>query len=204
MQRGYNEIVLYRNEGNAWLLAADLPKAILAYRHGLALESADWHLQDCLEFARSRVVYHQPENLGRPPVASAWWLIMHAVYFPGLVGLTLSAAALGSFALMSWWGFGGRRMVYIVTTLFGFAAVFGGGTACRAWEYRQAQATPAVVVTHDGVMLRSGNGSSYPVKFDAALNRGVEAQLLFTRGDWLQIELMTGEAGWVPRQAVVQ
>jgi hypothetical protein len=34
-------------------------------------------------------------------------------------------------------------------------------------------------------------------------NRGVEARLLFARGDWLQIELAGGEVGWVPRRLVL-
>jgi len=35
-------------------------------------------------------------------------------------------------------------------------------------------------------------------RFAAALEaRGVEARLLYARGDWLQIELASGEVGWV-------
>ena len=36
-QTGANNAVLDRNLGNAYLLAGDLPRAILAYRHGLLL-----------------------------------------------------------------------------------------------------------------------------------------------------------------------
>jgi hypothetical protein len=89
-------------------------------------------------------------------------------------------------------------------TLFVLAGALGGILASREWEYREAQAESIVVVLQDGVSLRCGNGLSYAAKFATPVNRGVEARLLYTRGDWLQIELLTGEAGWVPRQAVVQ
>jgi len=60
-----------------------------------------------------------------------------------------------------------------------------------------------VVITADGVPLREGNGVAYPARYDAPLNRGVEARLLFVRGDWLQIELAGGEVGWVPGASTV-
>ncbi len=61
-----------------------------------------------------------------------------------------------------------------------------------------------VVVAADGVLLRKGNGKTYPARFPAALNRGVEARLLFERDGWLQVELAAGEVGWIPAsQALV-
>jgi hypothetical protein len=56
------------------------------------------------------------------------------------------------------------------------------------------------VISDDGVLLRAGNGLSYPARSETPLNRGVEARLLYVRGDWLQIELGSGELGWVPRE----
>jgi hypothetical protein len=60
-----------------------------------------------------------------------------------------------------------------------------------------------VVIAADGVLLRKGNGPSFPPRFDTPLNRGVEASLLYRRGDWLQIELSGGEVGWVPAGSAV-
>jgi hypothetical protein len=51
--------------------------------------------------------------------------------------------------------------------------------------------------------LRKGNGEAFPPWFDSGLNRGVEATLLYQRDDWLQIELVSGEVGWVHRRDVV-
>jgi uncharacterized protein YgiM (DUF1202 family) len=59
---------------------------------------------------------------------------------------------------------------------------------------------PLVVIAEDGVLLRRGNGLTYPPKYEAPVNRGVEARLLVARGDWLKVELAGGESGWVPRK----
>jgi len=51
-----------------------------------------------------------------------------------------------------------------------------------------------------GFLLRTGNGLSYPPRYETPLNQGVEARLLHARGAWLQIELSGGEVGWGPRR----
>jgi uncharacterized protein YgiM (DUF1202 family) len=56
-----------------------------------------------------------------------------------------------------------------------------------------------VVIAEDGVLLRKGNSTAYPRRHETPVNRGVEARLLFERGDWVQVELSGGETGWVPR-----
>src|SRR5207253_1991404 len=106
---------------------------------------------------------------------SAWGVLIHAVHFPIFVILAICCAGIGCFAIIGWLGSRGSKMLYAATTLFFVAAALGGATVCREREYRQAQATPVVVVSLDGVRLRSGNGLSYPVKFETPLNRGVEA-----------------------------
>jgi hypothetical protein len=63
---------------------------------------------------------------------------------------------------------------------------------------------PVVVLSEDNVLLRRGNGLSYPARYDTPLPRGAEARLLFVRGNWLQIELAGGEVGWVPARYTVR
>ena len=70
------------------------------------------------------------------------------------------------------------------------------------WEERRlevaADRLPAIV-TRDGAHLRTGNGPSYPDRVTTPLARGAEAVVLFRRGDWCQIELPTGEVGWLAK-----
>src|SRR5439155_27372853 len=69
---------------------------------------------------------------------------------------------------------------------------------------RDASLHPVVVIAEDGVaddgvQLRKGNGFSYPPRHETRLYRGAEARLRHGRGDWLQVELASGEVGWIPR-----
>jgi hypothetical protein len=102
--------------------------------------------------------------------------------------------------LTRWWMTGRGWWLAAACTVFllMFAPVFGA--AHEAWRERQEVQHPLVVVAADGIPLRNGNGRTYPARYDGkTLNRGVEARLLFDRGDWLHIELAGGETGWVQR-----
>ncbi len=73
------------------------------------------------------------------------------------------------------------------------------------WQEREKTDRLLVVIAADGVILRKGNGTLFPPRYETTLNRGVEAQLLYRRDGWLQIELSGGEVGWVAAsEAVVE
>src|SRR5262249_39690181 len=99
----------------------------------------------------------------------------------------------------------------------GVAVLLGWGLLREESQRVEEEASPLVVIAPDGVLLHKGNGISYPC-YDArtgnwheppfpvdvpALVRGVEARRRFVRGDWVQIELTSGETGWVRRTQVV-
>ncbi len=68
---------------------------------------------------------------------------------------------------------------------------------------REERDRPLVVVAEDGVVLRKGDGLTYPPRYETPLNRGVEARQLFERDGWVQIELSGGEVGWAPRDSLL-
>jgi len=201
-RRGFRSPGLSRNEGNAWLLAGDLPRAVLAYRQGLRLSPGDRSLRDALAYAREQAAYPADSPLGRPPasplppwlprVAPAWYLL-----------LALLPYAAGCAALTRWWMVRRGRLLGLAATAFAVAALPTAGFALEEWLARQQGRHPIVVIADDGVLLREGNGLAYPKRYETPLNRGVEAWLLAARGDWLQIELAGGEVGWVPRAYAV-
>jgi hypothetical protein len=198
-RRGIDNPALNRNLGNAYLFTGDVPRAILAYRRGLREAPADRGLQGGLAFARSQVAYPSDSTLGRPPVqnrppwlprlATGWYLT-----------LALLLHTLGWVLAARWWMT--RRMWPLTGAIACFitAAVFLTALVAEELRARDLQTRPVVVITDDGVLLRAGNGLRYPAAYETPLSRGVEARLLFTRGDWLQIELSGGEVGWVPRE----
>jgi tetratricopeptide (TPR) repeat protein len=197
--RGIDNPLLLRNAGNAYLLAGDLPRAILAYRRGLRLDPNDGVLRANLDYARGQVTYPPAGNLGRPAV-EAWppWLPRPT---PGMVlALVMVLYVAGCVALTRWWMLRRRSLLTGGCLLLAAAALTGTGLA--VWEARLREETQhsVVVMAEDGVLLRQGNGLTYPPRYETPVNRGVEARLLFARGDWLKIELSGGETGWVPRR----
>jgi hypothetical protein len=204
--RGADNPDLYRNEGNAWLLAGDLPRAVLAYRRGLRLAPNDGTLREHLAASREQVVYPgHPEGrggFGRPPVDQ------HPPWLPRLgpavfLVVALVLYTLGWMAMTRWWMTQRGRLLAASVAAFVTALLVGGGWAWLQLQQRQETLQPLVVIASDGVLLRTGNGLSYPARYETPVNRGVEARLLVRRGDWVKIRLADGESGWVPGEYVL-
>lgn len=194
-QQGGDHPDLYLNQGNAYFLADDLPRAILSYRCGLRLAPSDPELRANLAHAREKVIYPQQGRYGRPAVENRppWLPRWPGVLF--LSALLLYAAACA--AVTRWWMVREGPWLRVAGWLFVVALLPLAGFAWEEWQVRQEERYPIVVVSVDEVRLRKGNGQSYPAVVDAPLNRGVEARRLFQRGDWLQVELGSGEIGWL-------
>ncbi len=201
-QRGAVNPALLRDEGNAYLLAGDLPGAILACRRGLRLAPNDRALQQLLAAAREEVIYPQPGTFARPPVELRPPWLPRLPLSSGLV-LTSAIYSLGCLCLTRWWML--RRGPWLALGLAAIAltALLAAALLAEGLHQRQETANPIVVIAHDGVLLRRGNGAIWPRRYETPVNRGVEGRLLFDRGAWVQIELAGGEMGWVPRKDVL-
>jgi hypothetical protein len=202
-KQGIQNADLFRNEGNAYLLAGDLPRAILAYRRGLRYAPGERVLQANLHYAREQVDYPSGDGFGRPPI-DHWppWsprLSLGALLALALVAYTASLVALTRWVLT-------RRGVLLVISIGLIALAIAPLVAViyEAWQLRRERANPVVLIAANHVQLRNGDGLAYSARYDGkTLNRGVEARLLNERGDWLQIELAGGEMGWVRRVDVL-
>lgn len=201
-QRGVGNAALYRNLGNAYLLAGDLPHAILSYRRGLRLTPNDLGLRDSLAEARLRVVYPVSGDLGRPrnDERPPWLPHLHSLW---LIFAAVGCYLLGCVSLTRWRMIQYGRSSTVGLLLLLLAAVLSGLLIFRGAQQRDNEAHPLVVIARDGVLLRRGNGAPFPPRYDTPLNRGVEGRLRFERGGWVQIELSDGEIGWVSREAVL-
>jgi len=201
--RGFLNADLCRNEGNAWLLAHDVPRAIFAYRCGLRLSPTNRSLRESLDFAREQVHYAGTGRFSRPPTDDRPpWL--PRVGLSGWSFALLLAGYVGSCVLLTRWLMLRRsQLLTLALAAFGLTAVVAGLLAAATWSEERLHRYPLVVISRE-VPLRKGNGLSYPSREgSAALRPGVEASLLFRRGDWLQIELSGGEVGWVPADAAL-
>jgi tetratricopeptide (TPR) repeat protein len=200
--RGADNADLYRNAGNAHLLAGELPEAILAYRRGLRVAPHDADLAENLDYARDQVHYG-PDNRVRP-AGSPWPFLV-----PRLDrGIFLLAAfllyALACIAVTRGLMASDGRGLSGAAVLLALAVAAAG-----LWTYLTARArhdarSPLVVITRDGTALCRGNGRSYPPNEHLPeLHRGMEARLLHRRGGWLQVEFPGGALGWVPQAAAL-
>jgi len=200
-RRGFRNPALYFNLGNAHLLADDLPRAILSYRRGLLLSPNDSTLRDGLGGARERVVY-PVGDFGRPPrdLLPAWVprVTSGPVLFAAIIGHVTFCVA-----LTRWWMVRRGRPLVVAMLSLGLTLLLAAGWGFLYWRELEEDRYPFVVVAEDNVVLRTGNGLSYPAKYEAPLNRGVEGRLLFRRGDWMKVELAGGESGWLRRDWVL-
>ena len=198
-QRGAENADLYRNQGNAYLLAGKLPEAILAYRRGLRCAPHESVLRDNLEYARDQVHYG-PEGHDRPSEA-IWpaWVphIERGVFLLAAFLLYGLSCASATRALLT---ADGQHMGRAIL-LLGLAVAVASLWTYLTWRgWREAE-YPLIVIARGTVPLARGNGPSYPP--NAQLHRGMEARLLHRRGGWLQIEMPSGDVGWVPQSAVL-
>jgi hypothetical protein len=195
-QRGYRSSALFGNQGNAYFLAGDWPGAILAFQRGLRLDGGNRQIQAHLDHARSQVVSPFPPVRGLLPWLPRW-------HSNRLLVAAIGCYGVACLAWTRWWMIRQSRLwkAAVGAMLIGMVAAANWGL--EAWEDQQNLKYPLVVIAEDGVKLRNGNGSSYPAYEDATLNRGVEARMVFSRGNWLQIELAGGKLGWVPRAAAL-
>ena len=202
-EQGIHNAALYRSQGSAYLLAGDLPQAILAYRRGLRSDPADTDLQEALAAAREDVARKLSGSLGRPPRSDRPPWLPRVGFSTWTFALLLLVYLLCCLTLARW-AMTRRRELLLAGTI----GLLVGGTAAvlltLATIYEQRQhAGPLVVIAQDELPLRLGNGLSYSSRYPETLPAGAEARLLFRRSDWLQIELSGGEIGWVPLSAAL-
>ena len=188
--------------GRSHFLAGDVPRAVVAFRAGLLDTPYDAELLGGLAECRAAIPYptaaSDDERLRPDPPSgwrnrvSEWDVFRFAVIAVSLVvvGLSRRLTARDGWAIP-------------VTVLGG-----GGVLACAVvgWtlnaEAAAERRTPALVVTADDTILRTGNGFTYPLRIAATVPRGTEVVERARRGGWVQVEVAGGAVGWLPESAV--
>jgi hypothetical protein len=188
------------NEGHAASLAGDWPHALLAYRLAQRLDPANAAVASRLTAVRGRLVL--PDEPASPwdelsavlatntRLRASLWLLALLLYAMAWVRLaSFAPRRMGSGIGLALWGIGAAAAIV--------AAIFW------ADEYRLQKASQTLVVIRRGdpVVLREGNGLSYPVTTADRLRTGTELSLLTRRGDWLQVRTGSGLVGWIPSGA---
>ncbi len=197
---GAQNAKLYRAMGNVHFILDQLPEAILSYRRALEHDPTDFQSQTHLRLARERVIYSSKDNYGRPPQTSRPpWLPRFRIQWWMLVVLWLGYVS--GWILLTRWRMQ-RHAKLLWSGIFILVGAVLGGLCLMLMDHIDRPKAPVVVLHRDGMLLRKGDGPRYPAVNPTPLNRGVEAMLLFRRGEWSQVKLGSGEIGWMPNRAL--
>src|SRR5262249_24156465 len=152
--------------GHAYVLADDLPHAILSLQRGLRLAPNDRDLRRSLTEARALVVYSASNPLGRPAVEvrplwfPAWsptWLI--GAGFLGYAGICI---------FVTRWLMTRNGWLLPVSVLCLIAAALATWLLIDTEHRRNVDAERTlVVIADDDVLLRKGDSLEYPKRYEA-------------------------------------
>lgn len=198
---GIHNAALAKNRARAHRLAGNLPAAIAALYDGLAVARYDRELQVELEDARAAVSFPHEDlaSACRPPPLrgiSTRMSQLEAFLIAGALWLCscLAAARFAMTRVPGWISASGLALVAL---------------ALLGWFWREdvrlrteERERPWVVISRDS-RLKGGNGESWPDRLKWTLPPGSEVRELSRRGGWIQVELASGAAGWIPESHTV-
>jgi hypothetical protein len=180
--------VIFYNQGNAFMRADMLGRAVASYRRAQRYRPRDPQLA-----ANLRLAMRGAEPSRRP-------IIEYVLFWQDWISFP------GKFRLNLWAGFATfllatvnlflRARVWARISIVGLAAalllVISAG-----YDWHRFEHTRHGVVVLDEVVARKGNSLSYEPAFNTPLPETTEFIVRDQRGAWLLIELSGGEQGWI-------
>lgn len=200
---GNRTAAVARNRGRAHFLAGDIPRAVAAFREGLAIAPWDVGLQDDLAACRAGIPYPtetDPAERTRPDPVAGWRTRVSPadrLGFAVVASLLLTVGVARRLTARDGWA--------VPVAVVGFAGLAADGWV--GWRIASEEAAdreyPAAVVAADAV-LRRGNGDSHAARLPMPLPAGVEVRVVGDRGGWVRVRVAGGATGWLPESAVVR
>ncbi len=190
------------NAANAWYLAGNDGLAILHYRRGLLVRPGDARIEANLETARARRRDQLDGDAGRAVIETiAFWhrglsiraktTLSLAAWAAGL--LALAAALLVRSTAATRGLVRGGVVAVVIALAVGISAVVEASERARR---------DGAVVLADEVVLRTGDGETYPARYENPLHAGAEVRIVEERAGWTELLLPDGKQGWVPGDTV--
>jgi tetratricopeptide (TPR) repeat protein len=188
------------NEGNAWLRAGEVGRAIAAYRRAALFLPRDANVE--VNLRRALELRGEPggdESRAGGIAALLFWRDHSSASEQGLLALIAMSTA---FAVAMARLFVGRRSASLAAVQWCavVVALVLLTTAYLAGE-RLAARSSAVVVA-PAVPLRTGPGENFELRFEQALKEGAELRVLTVRDGWLEVRVGEEYVGWLPAAAV--
>lgn len=186
---------LFYNAGNAFFLAGDNGRAVVAYRRAQQVMPGSPLLRDNLEFVRKQC--GNPPEIA-PSARLAWLRFWH--WTPAAQWLLLADAWLLFWAGWFWRQWSGHR--YPRPIWWGTLAVAALMAGTLFVQHRQAAQRCRGVIVTSQVEARKGPNYGYTTAFTAALDSGVEGDVIGQQNDWLQLRFDSNREVWIRRAAV--
>lgn len=188
-------IVLY-NQGNAWMQAGHVGRAIASYRQAARILPRDPYLDANLNLALTQV----GASAQRPILDYVlFWqqslsygekISLTTLLFAVTLALWLAAQA-GIRAVLL------RRVGYVVLT----ATVLVSASAARDW-WSIEQTVHGVVVVSEST-ARKGSSESYEPAFNKPVTEGTEFVVIDRKDGWLHARIAAVGTGWLPERHCV-
>ncbi len=195
LRHGVHDSRVFYNLANACFRRNEIGKAILFYEKTLKFEPSDADARENLRFVRLRV-------RDRTPPDSAPFLIGQLERGKNLLSLEqVTRVFLGLYfaamAIAALWILGRPRpWATVAGSLAGavllLALFFGGWTA---WQARDRVAQDDAVVLSEKLEVYSGPGRENTLL--ASVHEGAMVKIHARRGEWTQVTLPDGRAGWL-------
>ncbi len=200
LEGGVENAALEYNLGNAHFRLGDLGLAILHYRRAAALDPGDARIAANLRYAQGRVEPHiNPTGGSRLALHLLAWHYQSSARqrYAVLAG----AAAAGACCMLAWmrWRRRGVALAGVALTLCGWCAA-----TSLLWQSWDAARCPQAVLVQDQQPLRLARGESADLALPQPLGAGVEVRVLQQRGDWVEVQLVNDQTGWLPAAAVTR
>ena len=184
---------IYYNLGNCYYQAGDFPLAILQYRRALLYAPEDEKIHSNLASAERMLDSTDPKENTRgfwetiasynakiPLIVKEYFnKISYVLFWGGLIGfLTLRKKV--------------ARKKFIIIAIIWWLSLVGVSLV----SYLAAGNADGIILSSE-VTARKGDGDNYAEAFLKPLPAGTEFTVLETRGDWLKVELTTGNKCWL-------
>ena len=193
-------VALQYNLGNALFKAGRLGEAILAYERARRLDSRDPDIADNLEYLRTLTVDRIPPP-SSPLTALGITYVMDLTSADQDAAILLVAWLAAGFAFAVALAAGSERVrkaaSYLATALMIPVLLSGGNLALKS--YLQATQVYGVVLEREANVL-SGAGEENPTLF--TVHEGLKVRVYTRAGEWVQVALENGLAGWLPASAL--
>jgi tetratricopeptide (TPR) repeat protein len=188
---------LYYNLGNAYLLKADLGRAILNYRRAQNLDASDPDIQKNLTFARSKRTDEVATEAQKKVMQT---LFFWHYDFSMKVRFFVAALSVGllfvSLTLQVWLGRTGYKPAFVAGSIIAFVIATFFITSVVIENLNEVS-SPAGVILAESVIARQGDGANYLPSFKEPLHAGTEFELIEKRPGWMEIKLTDGSTAWI-------